>query len=145
MTKLSFSFDALAEENIRKAKISEEYAAKALLQIAVYLRQQEAIPGNLAEYLAGAIEASMLKPKDKGKALSEELGLSAKNRRPRDCWFEIGKAVEELLDAGKTKFFAFPEVAEDYGLSKETVANYYKVYSEAMIETEKMYREEKAR
>ncbi len=56
---------------------SDPDAARDVLQIASgYIRRGEPLPGNLAEYLAGAIEAAMAKPaKFRAKALSDELGL----------------------------------------------------------------------
>lgn len=131
MTK--FSFDADAQQHIQRAHVKGDDAAEALLMVAKYLRSGEPVPSNLAEYLAGAIEAAMVK--DSNKRASElliELGLKAKNRREIEDWIKIGSTVEELLDSGKAKFNAFLDVAEMYGITDKTVKKYFNKYQKTL-------------
>ena len=135
MTK--FSFDAEAELHIRRSHIDGDDAAKALLIVANYLRAGEPVPSNLAKYLADAIEASMAKDsKNRGSELLLELGLKAKNRRIIEDWLEIGCTVEEQLDSGKSKFNAFLDVAQMFGISEKTVQTYFNQYQKALQITE---------
>jgi hypothetical protein len=132
-----FSFDAEAELHIRRAQINGDDAAKALLILAQYLRTGEPVPSNLAKYLADAIEASMAKDgKTRASELLVELGLKAKNRRIIADWLEIGCTVEEQLDSGKSKFNAFLDVAEMFGISEKTVQTYFNQYQKALLITE---------
>lgn len=84
--------DFEAMDAIDRAESDREQAANVLLIAAAYMRRGEALPSHLAEYLAGAIEASMGKPQGKrGDALLLELNLKNQNRRLVAYWRDVGE------------------------------------------------------
>lgn len=80
-----FPFRPDIAELIHKAATDDAQAPARLLEIASeYLRNREALPPMLADYLADAFEVSAAKrdQQDQLAALGVELGLRALNRRP---------------------------------------------------------------
>lgn len=127
MSKRVASFDFEVHEHIRRKEIDEDHAVVALLKIAKYLREYGALPSNLAEYLADAIVASMVKPKGKrAKAFTDELGLTANNARPKTTAFDVGMAINRLKAEGLSEDAAKLDIADAWGLSKNTVSNHFK-------------------
>lgn len=125
MTKPKFTFDFDAAKHISRVQMSENHAAEVLLMAAKYLREYNAVPTNIAEYLADAIEASMVKGEGhRAKALIEELGLKVRNRRPSATWFEVGSAVSRLKKDGMSESAALNSVAEELNIDRNTVAKY---------------------
>lgn len=124
--------DDAATDCLTRADSDPDAAKDTLLIAAGYIRRGEALPGNLAQYLAEAIEAAMAKPeKFRAKALTDELKLTAQNRRPAGYWATIGGEVETLIKEGSTRENAFSEIGEQHGISQETVKRYWKIYEPA--------------
>ena len=90
-------------EAIYAAPANPDKAAEVLMLTARLLRSGEPIPAQLAQYLADAFEASMVKPLEiRAKSLTLELNLTALNRRPNPFdWFAAFKLV--ALNEGKTE------------------------------------------
>lgn len=104
-------------------------ARDALLLVAGYIERGEALPGNLADYLVYAIEAAMAKSvKLRAKALTDELGLTANNRRPVGDWATIGAEVERLVKAVDSEEKAIGALSDKTGLSDRTVKRYWDKY-----------------
>lgn len=104
-------------------------ARDALLFVAGYIRRGEALPGNLAAFLVDAIEAAMAQPpKLRAKALTDELGLTANNRRPAGDWATIGAEVERLVKAGDSEEKAIGALSDETGVSDRTVQRYWDKY-----------------
>lgn len=75
-----------------------ESAAQVLLIAAKYLRSGAYMPRMLAEHLADAFEASMVKPIDSRlSSLGRELNLTVGNSRRKGNAFDIGSECEDLL------------------------------------------------
>ena len=132
MAKLDF--DVRAHDALSRADSDPDAAAEALLIAAEYLRAGTPPPRDLADHLAGAIEASMRKPRDKrGAALLLELKLTARNRRPAADWFAVGAAFERLVDdEALTDSTAKMKVAQDFHISESTALAYVKAYRKAL-------------
>lgn len=112
---------------LAKAESDPDAARDALLIAAGYIRRGDALPGNLAEHLAGAIEAAMAKPeKLRAKALTDELNLTANNARPAGDWAHIGCEAEELVRKGLTQEKAFGKISNKYDMSEITVRRYFR-------------------
>lgn len=125
MSERADTFDFEVNKHIRRKETDEDHAVVALLTIAKYLREYGALPSNLAEYLADAIVASMVKPKGKrAKAFTDELGLTAKNRRPASTAIDVGVAVYLQTREGKSVDAGMNAVAEELGVDKKTIAKY---------------------
>jgi hypothetical protein len=109
---------------------SDPEAAKSVLLIASgYIRRGEALPGNLAEYLVEAIETAMAKPqKLRAKALTDELMLTANNRRPAGDWARTGGEVERRVNAGESPEKAILDLSLDTGISDRTIKRYWDKY-----------------
>jgi hypothetical protein len=137
--KITPPIDFTGIDAINWSESHADAAADALLILAQYLRRGEAVPSELAKYLADAIEASMEKPsKARGKAFTDELHLTANNRRPVGYWLEIGQAIEELISNGHSNEIAKAKIVEKYGISEKTAANYLDRYREAINETQRI-------
>lgn len=68
---------------IHAAPADPEQAAKVLLLAAKLMRDRQSLPYQLADYLADAFEASMVKPVDlRVPNLAFELNLHSRNKRP---------------------------------------------------------------
>jgi hypothetical protein len=82
---------------LTRAKSDPDAAALALQWMAMSLRKYGKMPQGLADHLADAIEASMGKPaKHRAKALTDELGLTAKNRRLAADVFTVAQLTWNL-------------------------------------------------
>lgn len=141
-----FPFDLAAQDAISRAESDPEQAAEALRLVAACLRRGEALPANLAEYLAGAIEASMSKPQARrAAALCNELHLTAQNRRPAAYWLEVGAYMTDLIEAGASQNAAATAAAVDFGIGEPTAVRYLRQYREAMRAAEAVERLEAGR
>ncbi|SDU39205.1 hypothetical protein [Geopseudomonas guangdongensis] len=137
-----FPFDLAAQDAISRAESDPEQAAEALRLVAACLRRGEALPANLAEYLAGAIEASMGKPQARrAAALCNELHLTAQNRRPAAYWPEVGAYMTDLIEAGASQNAA----AVNFRIGEPTAVRYLRQYREAMRAAEAVERLEAGR
>lgn len=126
-------FDACADYAINRAESDPEQAAEVLRLVAAYLRRGEALPENLARYLADAIEASMSEPKARrAGALCEKLHLKARNRRPSAYWEDVGRYVSDWIGFGINPTDAQNRAAVTFDISEKTAGRYYKQYTEAM-------------
>lgn len=115
---------------LAQAKFDPEAAAEALRWMAMSLRKSGMMPQGLAEHLADAIEASMGKPiKYRAKALTDELGLTAKNRRSAADEFTVGTHIRLLMhEKGLSMSAAAGEIAHIFGISDATARKYYKTF-----------------
>ncbi len=121
--------DDAATDALALSDSDPDAAKKVMLIAAGYIRRGEALPGNLAEYLVEAIEAAMAKPvKLRAKALTDELGLTANNRRPRGDWATIGAEVERRVNAGESPEKAIVDLSLDTGISDRTIKRYWPKY-----------------
>jgi hypothetical protein len=125
-----FSVDDRVQMLLTRAKSDPEAAAEALRWIARSLRKYGKMPQGLADHLADAIDASMGKPAQyRAKALTDELGLTANNRRPAADVYEVGTHIRLLMhEKGLSMSAAAGEVAHDFGISDATARNYYKTF-----------------
>ena len=116
---------------LTQAESDPEAAALALRWIAISLREHGRMPQGLADHLADAIDASMGKPaKCRAKALTDELGLSAKNRRPGADFYAVGVHIRLLMhERGLSMSAAAGEVAHKFGISDATARAYYKRFA----------------
>lgn len=107
---------------LRRAKANPDAAADVLLLAAKYMRRGEVLPDYVADHLAGAFEAAMRKPqKHRGKALLNELHITASNRRPADVdCYELGKRFDQLLSKGHSESAAASQVAVEFNISEST-------------------------
>lgn len=129
--------DDAATDCLGHADSNPDAAKDALLIAAGYIRRGETLPGDLAQHLAEAIEAAMAQPvKLRAKALTDELKLTAKNRRPKDDWASIGREVEILINGGCTQEKAFGDIADQYKMSPETVKRYWQIYAQAAFDAD---------
>jgi len=127
--------DERATDALANAESDPEAAKVALLIAADYVRRGAPLPGNLADHIAGAIEAAMAKPKNlRAKALTYELRLSAVNRRPKADWALIGSDVERHITRGASQDRALLDVSDKYGLSKSTAERYWNDYKSRSLE-----------
>lgn len=125
------SFDSKAQEYIAAAPHDGDAAARVLVHFAQLLRRREQIPGNLADYIADAIEASMGKPTlRRAKAFTDELHLTTNNRRPAD-WHKLGAKFAELLAAGCSETRAALTIADDFNVSTSTARKCWREYERA--------------
>lgn len=136
---MGFFPDLAAADAIDRAESDPEQAAEVLRLAAAYMRRGEALPYNLAEYLASAIEASMGKPEShRGGALLEELNLKARNRRPAACWQEVGEFMFwrtgfNFPDKKHTsQNTAATEAAVKFGISESTATRCYRRFVDDM-------------
>lgn len=134
---MTFWPDFEASEAINRAESDPEQAAKALLIAARYMREGKPLPDYLAEHLASAIEAAMLKPTEsRGVELARELNLTAQNRRPAAYWYEVGNWMDgernPITEDEEPQKLSIEEVAfmaaEHFGISETTAARYYRQY-----------------
>lgn len=134
MAKLPI-FDVRVNEALTYASADPDAAAQALRLAAEYLRSGAPMPEALAHHLAGAIEASMAKPKGaREKALLQELRLTAPNARPKGDYYLVGQLVEQSMRAGNTLATAVNDAMADprVGIkSPATIKRLYKQYVHA--------------
>lgn len=129
--------DDVATDFLARAESDPDAARDALLVAAGYIRRGEAFPGNLADHLAGAIEAAMAKPeKHRAKALTDELNLTANNARLSGDWMTIGDDVERLIEGGSTQKKAFADIGLRYGISVSTVKRFWAKFVPLLAEFE---------
>ena len=130
MAKLP-TFDTRVVEALTLAESDPNAAAQALLLAAEYLRSGEPMPRALADHLAGAIGAAMGDDKVfSGKALLQNLKLTAKNARPKGDYYEVGLVVEASLRAGNNISTALDDVAADPRFKIESRATARKLYKQ---------------
>ncbi len=124
--------DEVATDALAKAESDPEAAKDALLIAADYIKRGVPLPGILAHHIAGAIEAAMAKPKElRAKALTDELRLSAVNRRPKADWALVGADVEHHINEhqrGKDR--ALLDVSERHNIDKRTAERYWRKYKQ---------------
>lgn len=128
--------DEAATEALALVETSDPNAAKdALLLAAGYIERGVALPGNLAHYLVKAIETAMAEPtqKQRAKALTVALGLTALNKRPVGDWASVGADVELHISKGASEDRALLDVSDQYGISKSTTKRYWKEYQRCSL------------
>ena len=107
-------------------------AARALLIAAEFIRAGKPLPCDLANFLAGAIEASMGKPQAyRNKAFLLELKLTSAGRRPVKTPFlnDPGERLCSYMEAGQSQNIAASQVAADFdGISESTAVRLGKKY-----------------
>jgi hypothetical protein len=147
MGNLNFSIEAF--EALTNAPKSSDAAAHLLLIAARYIRNQEPLPMELAEFIADAIESSMTIPDGEERIRKFLLGLhlTSDHRRPEFTnWYEIGCAMDDELhkDHGDqrqparvrlkkiTQNQAALIVSKRFGASPATVVRLYKKYKDAL-------------
>ena len=124
-----YFLDELATSALANAESDPEAAKDALLIAAGYIKRGVPLPGNLADHIAGAIEAAMAKPKERrAKALTDELSLSAVNRRPKADWALVGADVERHISEEANEDKALLDMSDKYGISKSTTLRYWNTY-----------------
>lgn len=139
-----FSDDA-ATEVLALVMTKDTNAAKeALLLAAGYIGRGVALPGNLADYLVKAIETAMAEPtqKQRAKALTVALGLTALNRRPVSDWASVGADVERHINerhSGLGK--ALQDVSSQYGIDMRTAERNWHEYKLASAKFEEDLRQ----
>lgn len=130
MAKLP-TFDARVVDALANAASDPEAAAHALLLAAEYLRAGAPMPAALIEHLAGAIEASMAKPKGaREKALLQELKLTAPNARPKGDYYLVGQLVEASLRRGDALVDAVADAMADPRVSIKSPATIKRLYKQ---------------
>lgn len=105
--------------------MTSDEAWDSLRHLAKLLRDRQPIPDDLADYLADAIEASEgkdLADKAKAKALTDELELTANNRRKIDLNCQDVQVERDFGDDPSQNAFA-ARVAEIYNVTPSTVLN----------------------
>ena len=145
MAKLPYPIDLDASDAIRLAPSDPDEAAKALLIAASYIRGNKSIPLNVGNYIADAIEYSMLKDREhRNSAFLRELNLEAENRRPSKAhWIDVGPAIDELLDNEQVSLNAAATViAKQHSISKKTALRRHKEWISAQEEVRRINREE---
>ena len=126
--------DYRVSDCLGRAESSSDAAAQALLFAAEYLRAGESLPVDLIDYLAGAIEAAMVKPAaSRGRALLHELKLTAQNRRPADAdWYVVGQRFDELRRAGESQNASASQIAVEFGIGESTAKRLWRKYLDAL-------------
>ncbi len=83
-------------EAIRRAPADADQAAEVLLLAAKLMRDRQALPHQLADYLADAFEAAMAKPQEtRVSELSFELNLQSRQKRPSTFdWMDAYKIMQ---------------------------------------------------
>ncbi len=82
MVRLAEPFDPRVFECMLFAESDREEAARLLVIAAEYLRERKQMPAMLADYIADAfISAAAKSPELRAKQLSDDLNLTANNRR----------------------------------------------------------------
>ncbi len=134
-----FSDDA-ATEALALVRTSDPDAAKDLLLLAAgYIERGVALPGNLADYLVNAIETAMAKPtqKQRAKALTVALGLTALHKRPVSDWASVGADIERHINEFHSDVEkALQVVSKNYGIDKRTAERNWHDYKLASAEVE---------
>lgn len=134
MAKLpNIDFDAM--DMLKRAEANPDAAAQVLLLAAQYIREGQVVPENIADHLAGAFEAAMQKPQSqRGKALLQELHITATNHRPADVdWYALGQKFDELVNVGESQNAAASQVAVEFDISESTAKRIWsKKYKPAM-------------
>ena len=135
------NFDTNAHAAINWAESHPDAARDVLLLAAGYMRRGETLPDNLAEYLCDAIELSMSKDEagQRARSLTEELHLTALNRRPAGYFIDVGEHYQNLMDEGFTEEVAGEMTAEHFTslgapMSKRTAEAKRKEYRAAIKE-----------
>jgi hypothetical protein len=124
-----FADDAATEALALIGTEDTNAAHDALLLAAGYIERGEPLPGNLANYLVMAITKAMAMPEHKrAKSLTDNLGLTAKNRRKKGSWSTIGGEIERRVSAGTSPENACLDVSAETGISDRTVKRYWDQY-----------------
>jgi len=127
-------FDARVSDALARAEYDPQGAADALLVAAEYMRAGQALPDNLARFMADAIDGSMRKPRElRAKYLLSELKLTVGNRPAAGDWLEIGATFDDLIESGISQNAASDQVAADFNISQSTAVRMWKKYTAAMI------------
>lgn len=108
--------------------MTADQAWDQLRYLAGLLRDRQPIPDELADFLADAIEASEGKPLAdvaKAKALTDELGLTAQNRRKIDIPLLEIRAERDFGDGDEppSQNQAAKLIGQSYGVSQATAIN----------------------
>ncbi len=105
--------------------MTSDQAWDRLRDLAGLLRDRKPIPDELADFLADAIEATASKnlpDKTKGKAFTDELELTANNRRRAEIgWQDVEVERDFGDDASQSKFAA--RLAEIHQVTPSTILN----------------------
>lgn len=120
-------WDSRVGHSSMMAESSADEAAHRLQLAAEYLRELDHhFPYGLGRFLADAFDVAALKsePEERARVLGEELGLTARNRRPASPY--IGYAMRELVSNGLSQNQAAAQVAEQHGVSVTTAKRYYR-------------------
>lgn len=132
MTQKGDLTDFLASRShtlVDKTHTSIESATTALVTAAIYIRTGQPLPRDVAIWLADAISASMAKPpKNRAKALTDELGLTDNNARKKAGVTEVGLHVDSEINDGRSKTKAQEITAENLGFSLKTIQRRYADY-----------------
>jgi hypothetical protein len=124
--------DDAATDALARAESDHDAARDALLIAAEYIRRGEALPGNLADHIAGAIEAAMVKPqKVRAKALTDKLHLTANNRKPKKDYVSIGAEIERHISKHSSEDKALLDICEIHNIGKSTAWRYWQDYQSA--------------
>jgi len=108
------------------AESSSDQAAKRLQLAADYLRQLDHhFPYGLGRFLADAFDIAALKttPKERARALAEELELTARNRRPANPY--VGDHMWYLVKGGSSQNESAKIVAKKFNVSTKTAERAY--------------------
>ena len=119
MAKLIFNLDEI--DLLNSARYDADSAAKLLLKVAAYIRNDENMPIYLKDYIAGAIETSMITaPPYRNKALLRQLNLLKSSGKPptKANWYEVGSEMSRLMEDGLNKEAAISKIQHD---SNETL------------------------
>lgn len=129
----NLNFSAEASDLIARVE-SDPGAAAALLTIAAEkIRHGAPLPVPMREWFAGALQAAAAQPVHlRAKSLTDELGLSARNRRPKGSWVEIGHAFEELMQCeNRSQSSTKREIAVQFSVDEKTALTYWRKYVDA--------------
>lgn len=126
MVALNIDFEAM--DLLDAAPSDPDAAAKALLLVAKRIRSGAPLSAELANHLAGAIEAAMLKPQShRGSALLRELHLKVGNRRQaRVNRIAVGMGVHALVLDKVSLNAAAAQIGVEFGIDDSTVKRIYK-------------------
>lgn len=131
---MDINIDLRAVDHQIMAEADPAAAAQLLLLVAEYLRKREAVPDNIADYIARAIEEAMRAPvKERSKALGDNLHLSTNNRRPaKVSYIDVGEAFDSLLEKGESKNVAKMETSILFKISESTAERRWRKYREEL-------------
>jgi len=120
-------WDSRVGHSSMMAESSADEAAHRLQLAAEYLRKLDHhFPYGLGRFLADAFDVAALKsePEERARVLGEELGLTARNRRPVSPF--VGYAMCNLVSSGLSQNQAAAQVTAIYGVSVTTAKRCYR-------------------